>query len=145
MSYRNTIPDILPGSVWIGANGCRVTVVQAAARYVVVRREAVMETMHERDFRAAFTPLYERAKVRQQFSMSAANLGEFRVYWLPEQRRIVARSISCNRHFAVPAGALEVGVYSAPCSITTFFEDLDETIARGQSAQRAAARAILGG
>lgn len=86
--------------------------------------------LHERDFRARFAPIYDRAAIRSQFSMSLANLGEFRVYWLPEPRRIMARSVSCTRQFRVPPGAELVGVYSAPCRTDAFFDDLDDLIRR---------------
>lgn len=130
MSYRNAIPDILPRSTWIAADGLRATVRCAAARHVSFASPFGPMILHERDFRARFEPVYDRACMRQQFTMSLANLGRFRVYWLPEHRRIMARSISCIRQFRVPPGAELVGVYTSPCRPDQFFDDLDDLIRR---------------
>lgn len=132
MSYRNAIADISPRSTWIAPSGERVLVTSAAARHVVYHCAGPARggVLHERDFRARFAPIYDRAAIRSQFSMSLANLGEFRVYWLPEPRRIMARSVSCTRQFRVPPGAELVGVYSAPCRTDAFFDDLDDLIRR---------------
>lgn len=129
MSYRDAIADILPRSTWIAEDGLRVVVACAAARHVVYRAPEPI-VVHERDFRARFQPVYDRAAMRQQFTMSLANLGRFRVYWLPEHRRIMARSISCIRQFRVPPGAELVGVYTSPCRPDQFFDDLDDLIRR---------------
>lgn len=127
--YRNAIPDILPGSTWIAVDGSRAIVRTAAARYVSFMASGIMAPpVHESAFRARFQPLYDRAAVRSQFSMSLANLGEFRVYWLPERRRIVARSVCCTRHFAVPEGAQLVGTFADPCKADAFFEALDVVV-----------------
>ena len=132
MSYRNAIADIPSRSTWISADGVRVIVTSAAARHVVFRMPGPFRgaVLHERDFRCRFEPVYDRPAIRSQFSMSLANLGEFRVFWLPEPRRIMARSISCTRQFRVPAGAELVGVYSAPCKTEAFVDDLDDLIRR---------------
>lgn len=137
MSYRNAIPDIATGSIWLGVNGCQVTVLQAVARHVLIRREVMPELLHERDFRAAFEPIYDRERARQQFTMSLANLGEFRVFWSPGVRKVVARSTSCRREFRVPQDAVLVGRYRTPAKADAFLEDLDcviEEISRGQHA-----------
>lgn len=128
--YRNAIPDILPGSTWIDAANLRATIRAAAGGYVVFTRETGLrplrlECVHENEFRRAWAPIYDRAAIRSQFSMSLANLGEFRVYWLPERRRITARSVCCTRHFAVPDGAQLVGTFAEPCKSDAFFEALD--------------------
>ena len=136
MSYRGAIPDIPPGSTWIDCAGARSTVRSSVidpARYVCFTREngarpLRLETVHENDFRREWSAIYDRAAIRSQFTMSLANLGEFRVFWLPEHRRIMARSVSCTRHFKVPPGALLVGVYSTPCKTDAFFDDLDELL-----------------
>lgn len=129
MSYRNAIADIPVGSLWeAGEQFARVA--GAAATVVTVTIAGRTETYTEAEFRERFQPLYDRAAVRQQFTMSVANLGEFRVFWLPAERRIVCRSVACSRQFRVPEGARLVGAYAAPCSVTTFFEDLDELITR---------------
>lgn len=130
MSYRNAIADILTGSRWISERGDTVRVVQAAAGHVTFYTGVSTACVPEAAFRAAFEPLYDRAAVRQQFTMSCANLGEFRAFWVPDHRRIACRSVSCSRQFRVPPGALEIGVYSAPCATDTFFEDLDDLLTR---------------
>lgn len=144
MSYRDAIADIPPRSTWIAPDGTRASVIAAAARHVTFTRVspivpgpllAFPETLHERAFRSAFQPAYDRAALRQQFTMSLSNLGEFRVFWLADRRRIMVRSISCTRHFAIPEGAMLVGVYSNPCKPDAFFEALDEVI-RAQHDER---------
>ena len=129
MSYRNVIRDIAPGSIWIGLNGCRITVLQAAARHVLIRRDILRELLHERDFRAEFSPLYERREMKSQFSMSCANLGEFRAYWIGDPARFLARSVSCQRKFSIPARAIEIGLYVAPFDPEAFLADLDCVLA----------------
>jgi hypothetical protein len=129
MSYRNAIPDIFPGSIWLGLNGCQVVILTAAARHVLIQRHILRELLHERDFRAVFVPLYDHEQVRQQFTMSLANLGEFRVYWVPSHRRVLMRSISCRRQFRVPDGATLVGTYGEPCAPAVLFRDLDRLLA----------------
>lgn len=135
MSYANAIRYIPPGSTWGDGEGRLAVVLQAAAGFVsfVLRGPAIARAHVEREaaFQARFRPLYNRPRVRSQFSMSCANLGEFRVYWLPEHRTIMARSISCRRRFTVPDSAIMVGVYSAPCAAAQFLEDLDDVIAKG--------------
>ena len=143
MSYRDAIADILPRSAWIAPDGERATVRCAAARHVTFLRLShivpgpfaqPVETLHEREFRARFSPIYDRQAIRSQFSMSLANLGEFRVFWLPHLRRIVCRSISCTRHFRIPEGSLEVGTFSGPCKMADFFEALDFVVLRALEA-----------
>lgn len=137
MSYRNAIHDIAPGSLWACESGF-VRVMVAAAGHVSFGGMV----MHERAFRAAYAPLYDRAAIRQQFTMSLANLGEFRVYWLPSLRRIVVRSVSCRRQFRVPDDAILVGTYSDACPPADFFAALDEIIVRGHGErERGRARA----
>ena len=137
MSYANASRDILPGSTWIDATGEeRVRVVAAAARFVVFRYMPGAAgpppggAMSEAEFRLRYFPIYNRAAVRSQFSMCIANLGEFRVFWLPAHRRIMARSVSCTRHFRVPDDASLVGTYSAPFRTEDFLADLDDIIRR---------------
>lgn len=130
MSYRDAIRDIPEGSTWIDATGRRATVRTAAARHVSFASAFGPITLHEIQFRAWFSPLYDRQAIRSQFSMSLANLGEFRVFWLPAHRRIMCRSVSCTRHFSIPEGALEVGTFSDPCRMADFFEALDFVVLR---------------
>ena len=137
MSYANAIRDIAPGSIWTSGE-VMVTVACAAAGYVVARLAGKLDTLPVANFRAIFRPLYDREQVRQQFSMSLANLGEFRVYWLPEHRRILARSISCRRQFRVPDAAILVGTYGDPCEPAVLFRDLDELLAPHAPAAREA-------
>lgn len=139
MGYLNAIPDIIPGSIWTGEHGEGVRVISAAAKTVVyyalpgfivplLRGSALPLTMPEAEFRAKFRPLYDRAKLRSQFQMSLANLGEFKVFWNDDPTRFIARSISCTRHFAVPESARYVGTYADPCAAESFFDDLDEML-----------------
>lgn len=146
MSYRNAIRDIPPGSLWSADGLGQIRVLFAAAGHVSWRRaggwDLPISTTSEGAFRAVFAPLYDRAKVRSQFCMSCANLGEFRVYWLPAHRTIMARSVSIRRRFTVPDDAVLVGVYSAPCPASHFLEDLDDVIAKVGSAVMHDAAAI---
>lgn len=142
MSYSNAIADIAPRSLWIDDGGGLAQVLTAAARHVSYRLvgpirpllAGLVQSSPEDASRARYRPPYDRAQVRSQFTMSCANLGAFRVYWMPARRRIVARSESCTRQFAIPDGAILVGVYSSPCPPRTFFDDLDELIARDPAA-----------
>lgn len=153
MSYRNAIPDISPGSLWRGPMGAVAVVASAAARHVSWRWSATGQPVvivpaafpagfcfDERTFRTHFAPLYDREKVRSQFTMSLANLGEFRVFWLPDLGRIMVRSVSCQRQFRVPDGALIVGTYSAPCKAEDFFEALEAVILAPTQAKARAAK-----
>jgi hypothetical protein len=72
----------------------------------------------------------ERRTIRQRISCALANLGEFRIYWLPSHRCIACRSVSITRHFRVPPDAVEVGIYSAPVRARDVLGDLEEIIAR---------------
>jgi hypothetical protein len=129
MSYRNAVRDIATGSCWQSGDGAIVSVVQAVAHHVIVRDGGRRAEMPETEFRARFAPVYDRERIRAQFTMSLANLGDFRVYWLPDYKRIVCRSVCCRRQFRVPSGALLVGTYGEPCAPSTFFQALDELIA----------------
>lgn len=135
MSYANAIRDISPGSLWLEADFGIVLVLCAAAGYVSWRPlmlGAPRSLTPADPFRAVFEPLYDRERVRSQFSMSLANLGEFTVYWLPEARRIMCRSVSCSRRFSVPDDAVRIGVYAEPCDVGSFFGDLDDAIIETQ-------------
>lgn len=153
MSYSTRARGIAKGSLWESPYGALARVIAASSGFVVVvplptatqHRQAL--TLQECAFRATFAPLYDRAKVRSQFTMSLANLGEFLVYWVPSMRRILARSISCSRQFRVPEEALLVGAYAAPCSVREFLDDLDELIQRQhrEVSRPHAAVAVVGG
>lgn len=149
MSYRNAIADIPARSTWIAKDGTRALVVQAAAAHVTFTRISPIvprplltpaQTLHEREFRARFKPLYDRAAIRSQFSMTLANLGAFTAFWLGHPDRFVARSVSCTRRFRIPEGARRIGTYEAPFSPDAFLEDLDDLLARlDRDARQAAA------
>lgn len=138
MSYRRAVADISPSSLWasrVDRAQPRVRIMAAADGYVAFRPGGA-RAMAERDFRAAFEPVFQRfEKYRSQFQMSLANLGAFRAYWvparleLPNKSPLVARSVSCSRRFALPGEALLIGTYSYPCSVGVFFEDLDDVLA----------------
>lgn len=138
MSYRNAIPYIAPGSLWEGPNGRPIRVIQAAAHHVAIDTGESTEVLWEAAFRYIFRPLYDREKIRSQFTMSLANLGEFRAFWLPDMAKIMVRSVSCQRQFRVPEGALLVGTWSAPCRVEDFFEALDAVILAPETAKRKA-------
>jgi hypothetical protein len=73
----------------------------------------------------------ERATIRQRASAALANLGEFRLYWVPKHRCITARSLSVRRRFRIPRGAVEVGLYSSAGSrARDILDDLSELLAR---------------
>ena len=132
----NPASDIAHGSMWeaIGSSR-RVAVISTAAGHVRYEQDGATVVAHHHLFRFSFRPLYDRRQVKSQFSMSCANLGEFSVYWLPSHRRIIARSCSCSRRFAIPPGAVHVGVYSHPFAAEDFLEDLDSTIVKAQEDQ----------
>lgn len=135
MSYRDAIPDIVPGSIWLRTDGGpRARVIAAASRHVVYRdAEGAIrqpsQLLHENAFRATFLPLYGRREMKSQFSMSIANLGEFRAYWIGDPGRFLARSVSCQRKFSIPARAIEIGLYVAPFHSDSFLADLDCVLA----------------
>ncbi len=152
MSDRaNPAADILPRSIWeptgpaivpLIARSPRIRVLSTAGGYVrYVRGDEGVVLVHHFEFRRWFQPLYDRRAVRSQFTMSLANLGEFRVFWLPALRRIMARSVSCTRQFAIPAGAVLVGTYSHPFRADAFLDDLDCAIATHEHAAAASAAA----
>lgn len=78
---------------------------------------------------APLTP-EERLQIRGQVSMTLANLAAFRLYWLPNLRRVCARSLSVTRRFAVPAEAVLVGEYEAPIPTGDVLADLEELLER---------------
>jgi hypothetical protein len=64
--------------------------------------------------------------------MTFCNLFAFKLFWIPAERRVAARSVSVTRHFKVPPGAVLVGVYAHGKDIRTLdvLEDLLETLER---------------
>jgi len=69
--------------------------------------------------------------------MSVCNLGEFRAFWDPTKRALVARSVFVRRAFAIPPDAILVGTYRAPCAAATFIDDLKEVLRRPPPAPEA--------
>lgn len=140
--HANPAADILPRSVW-ESRGNRVRVLGTAGgyvRYVHVEGPPAM-LAHHAAFRTHYSPLYDRRQVKSQFSMSACNLPEFKAYWLPEKRKMLARSIACQRQFRIPADAIEIGLYAHPFNADAFLADLDCVIA-SLDIQRAHSAAI---
>jgi hypothetical protein len=81
----------------------------------------------------------ELFKMRQQVSCALANLGEFRLYFSRKHRCVIARSTHVARHFRVPPGAVEVGVYAADTiKARDILGDLAEVIQRTRRARRIA-------
>lgn len=71
----------------------------------------------------------ERTRIRSQIWCCLANLGEFRLFWVPGFRRIVARSVAVRRHFRVPDGAHLVGHYAEGTTMAVIFADLEDVLA----------------
>lgn len=135
----SAVADISPRSTWEarGGTGARVRVIAAASGYVTFGATGCLPvTLHHVEFRRQFEPLYDRRKVRSQFSMTLANLGEFQVFWIPGRRTIAARSVGCSRRFALPAGAVSVGVYAQPFDSEEFLGDLDDVLAKLEASRR---------
>lgn len=142
MANERPVRDLRPGSIWLRQE--HVSVVGTADRTVLFA-DATGGRQHALDdvaFRTRFSPIYDRARVASQFSMSTCNLGEFCIYWLARERRIIARSAACERRFAVPAGALLVGFYAAPSKLPDFFDDLDDAIRRSLALEQRERAAI---
>lgn len=142
MSYASTIRDIPKRSIWVDADGTRVVIVVAAEGYVsfVRAKGEKPQTIHEQAFRARFESLYDRAALRSRFSMSLANLVEFRAYWVPSQRRVITRGIASTKPWPIPPDSEFIGRYAHPCSSEDFIEDLDNVIARLHVAAASQAR-----
>ena len=140
MSYANAIRDIAPGSVWVSffLNWTARIDVAAGGWVRFTPKDGAPQLYSEREFRFRFLPLYDREKIRSQFTMSLANLGEFRAYWLHDLAKIMVRSVSCQRQFRVPEGARLVGTWSAPCKVEDFFEALDAVILAPEPEQQKA-------
>ena len=144
--YLNRIRDIPDGSMWTERASGRTFIIREAAQGFVLfadERGSLQPLTAEREFRARFECVYDRAALRSQFQMSLANLGVFRVLWSPSKRRIYARSESATRQFSVPDDAQEVGIYSASSDLTVkdFFLDLHGCITRTKRAAQLATAA----
>lgn len=140
--HANPASDILPRSVWMDADDVRVIVLSTAGGYVRFHALGAPVLMHHFAFRRLYQPLYDRRAMKSQFSMTCANLGEFRAYWFGDPGRFLARSVSCQRKFAIPANAVEIGLYAAPFNPDAFLADLDCTLA---TLDRQSARATASG
>ncbi len=129
MSDReNAASDIAQGSAWNSVQRVdRATVLSTGGGYVrySLASDRAPRVLHHVTFRALYEPLFDRRQVRSQFSMTCANLAEFDVFWNPMKRKIIARSVTCSRRFALPAGVVKVGTYSSPFSAEDFLNDLD--------------------
>lgn len=128
MTYRNRITDIGPGSLWVSPKGERVRVIETADHYVRFEHSAGSVLAHEREFRKAFAPLYDREKLRSQFSMSLTNLGEFTAYFSQDTGKLMARSPTCSKKWPIPPGAILIGSYAHPCSPESLFDDLNDAL-----------------
>lgn len=134
--HANAAADILPRSIWEAQDGERVRVLDTGGGYVAyVKANGAARHVHHRTFRREFQPLYDRRAVKSQFSMSCANLAEFRAYWTPGARKMVARSVSCQREFRIPADAILIGLYAHPFNADQFLADLDCVIATHERQQ----------
>lgn len=72
----------------------------------------------------------QREAIRKAIACAQANLGTFRLYWLPSHGRVAARSVSVTRHFRVPEEAVHVGIYAAGISASEIVRDVLEVIER---------------
>lgn len=67
-------------------------------------------------------------RAANSFGATIHKVGTMDVYWYNERRRICTRSIarpSGRNVVSAPEGAVYVGRYARPCSITDFMRDLD--------------------
>lgn len=87
------------------------------------------------------TPAEQRLE-RSRMSTALVNLGEFAVYWSPRFRRLLCRSVQCQRHFGLPRDAMRVGIYSKPASAADILADLTELLESRTQAARACAAAV---
>ena len=141
--HANPAADILPRSIWEAQDGERGRVLGTAGGYVRYRLgDAAAMVAHHLTFRRAFALIYDRRAVKSQFSMSCANLAEFRAYWTPGARKLVARSVSCQREFRIPADAILVGLYAHPFNADAFLADLDCVLANLERQQAGRVAAI---
>lgn len=77
--------------------------------------------------------------IRSRIATALCNLGAFRLFWMPRHRCVVARSMSVQRAFRVPPGAVEVGAYEAgSIKARDILDDLAEVIQRTRRARRIA-------
>lgn len=69
--------------------------------------------------------------LRSRISMSLANLGECRFYWLPGPRRLAARGQFVRRRFRLPADAVPLGTgpYAQGIGSGDVLADLAELLA----------------
>ncbi len=72
----------------------------------------------------------ERARLRSKAAMCLCNLAEFRLFWIPSHRCLLARSlITRNRPTYVPEGAIELGVYAhGAAAAPQIIDDLEELL-----------------
>lgn len=139
--HANPAADILPRSVWEAKDGERIRVLDTGGGYVAyVKANGAARHVHHSTFRREYQPLYDRRAVKSQFSMTCSNLAEFKAYWLPGERKLVARSVSCQREFRVPAEAVLIGHYAHGIDAEAFLKDLDCVISQlAAQARRSAA------
>jgi hypothetical protein len=79
----------------------------------------------------------ERSSIRRYFVICLCNLQEFEMYWIPEARRVSARSVSVEKRHWLPESAALIGRYSNSVDAVVdrldpieFLRDLEDVIAR---------------
>lgn len=126
---ESCLSAIAPGAIWVHRDGPAVVLVGPTPDAARVAFSDGFRTctfhMPVAEFRESFAPIYDRTEIYQWFSMTLANLDEFRAYWIPGRQSPIARGLSARKNWPVPPGAIFVGQYVPPCNPRTFLEDLD--------------------
>lgn len=134
--------------IWVDEHdGSQVIIVSAGTRYVeFMRGRDRVEIYYLRHFLERFRPHYDRARIRQQFLMSLANLHHLHAFWCPISKRLLVRNGKRSpeeaykprrgRGGAVPKTALYVGTFWHPMNGAEFLEELDALITKRLHATR---------
>ncbi len=82
----------------------------------------------------------ERRRILSRVTMTLCNLGgPFRLFWLPSERRVAARSLVAAHRWPVPHDALQIGIYQHGVSSASILEDLCDLLERPAEPAPAAA------
>jgi hypothetical protein len=115
--------DIVPGSMWIGAEDVAALVVTVSAGYVTFenQEDGSMRVMHHAAFRKHFGEPYDARTIRSRFEMYLSNLDTFHAY-VDSGGKIYARTAAAGSpddvrtaargRPALPEDARYVGTYS---------------------------------
>jgi hypothetical protein len=72
----------------------------------------------------------ERRRIRSRVAMLLANLGPFRLFWLPGARRVAARSLIAAKIWPLPADARLIGQYAHGVGSVAVLADLEDLLSR---------------